>query len=106
MRGLISTEYSLIMVNTRVKYVMWDSVPSSMLPGLLKRSIQAALVILINFTTIRNLSLVFMGMCSNLTPIATVLMSFIMNGEKLKAIDLLLIFITFIGVTLITIGYQ
>ena len=47
LRGLISTLYQVILVNKRLKAVMWDDVPSHMVPSLVKRALQASAVILI-----------------------------------------------------------
>ena len=52
------------------------------------------------------MSLVYIGLAQNVTPLVTVFMSYIMTGEKLKSSDIYLIIVTFIGVTLITAGYR
>ena len=55
---------------------------------------------------IKYLSLVYVGVSQNATPLITVFMSFMMTGERLKRQDIVLLAITFVGVTLITIGFK
>ena len=49
--------------------------------------------------------MIYIGLAQNVTPLVTIVMSYFMTGEKLKKIDIGLIFVTFIGVTLISIGF-
>ena len=93
-----------MIVNKNIKKVVWDDVPRKYVWGLALRSIQATLQILIMFTVIKYLSLVFVGMAQNLTPLVTIIMSYFATGERLKLIDLILIFVTFVGVSCITVG--
>jgi len=104
MRGLIATFLCLTIVNKKIKHVVWDSVPCLYFVGLAVRSIQATVLVLIMFTIVKYLSLVYIGLAQNLTPLVTVIMSYFATGERLKLLDLFLIFITFVGVTCITIG--
>ena len=105
MRGVISTLFSILYVNRRLKYVVYDSVPKKQFKNLFIRGSQATLLILIQFTIAKYLSLVYIGLAQNITPLVTVVMSFYMTGERIKRLDLALIFVTFIGVTLVTLGF-
>ena len=55
---------------------------------------------------IRDLSLVYVGLAQNVAPLVTAVMRFFWTGERLKMKDVFMLFITFIGVSLITIGYE
>ena len=48
----------------------------------------------------------YIGIAQNLTPLITVLMSYIMIGEKILKIDVLMIIIAFAGVSLVTYGFN
>ena len=39
--------------------------------------------------------MIYIGLAQNITPLVTVIMSYFMTGEKLKLMDILMIFITF-----------
>ena len=56
-------------------------------------------------TVIKYFSLIYIGLAQNITPLVTIVMSYFMTGERLKSIDIILIFITFIGVTFISYGF-
>jgi drug/metabolite transporter (DMT)-like permease len=81
--------------------VIWDSVPRSQFQNLAIRSCQGSLLILIQFTIVKYLSLIYIGVAQNCTPLVTVLMSYFMTGERVKMIDIVMILITFIGVSFI-----
>ena len=106
MRGVISTIFSLCYSNVNLKYVVYDSIPRHQFTNLLKRSLQASSLILIQFSIVKYLSLIFIGISQNCTPLVTVFMSFYMTGEKIRCFDFVLIFITFIGVMLVILGIE
>lgn len=106
MRGVISTIFSVLYVNSKLKYVVWDSIPRHQFKNLAIRSGQACLLILIQFTIVKHLSLIYIGVAQNITPLVTVIMSYFMTGEQISAINVLMIIITFCGVTMITYGFN
>jgi hypothetical protein len=61
MRGIISSTFSILWVNTKLKMVVWDSIPRSQFKNLAIRSGQACLLILIQFTIVKYLSLIYIG---------------------------------------------
>lgn len=106
MRGIISSSFSVLWVNSRFKFVVWDSIPRHQFKNLAIRSGQACLLILIQFTIVKYLSLIYVGVAQNLTPLITVIMAYFMTGEQIKTIDVFMIMIAFAGVTMITYGFQ
>lgn len=105
-RGVLSTLFVLAYVNKDLKHAFWDGVPEGMMSALFKRSLQGSMVILISFSLTKYLSLVFLGLVHNTTPIVTAIMSCIWMGERLKVNDVMMMVVTFIGVTLITLGFN
>ena len=61
---------------------------------------------MIQFTIVKYLSLIYIGLAQNVAPMVTIIMSYYMTGEKLKIIDIFIILITFIGVSLISYGFN
>jgi len=104
-RGVISTIWSILYVNKDIKRVVYDDISRSLFWGLFQRSIQATILIFIQFTIVKYLSLVFIGLAQNITPLVTIVLSYFMTGERLKKSDFVMIFITFVGVTFVTIGF-
>lgn len=58
----------------------------------------------ITFYIIKYISLVFQGIVANLTPIATMMLSFFMTGERFKISDIIFITVSLIGVIIVTVG--
>ena len=104
MRGVISTLFCVLHVNKNLKQVVWDTVPSTHFKFLLVRCAQNSLFILIQFTIVKYLSLIYIGLATNMTPLFTIIISYVLTGEKLKPTDIGLILISFVGVTFITLG--
>lgn len=52
------------------------------------------------------MSLVYVGISQNVAPLVTVVMSYFMTGERLKNIDIIMLLITFGGVSLISYGFK
>jgi len=105
LRGVISTIWCLLWVNKNVKRYVWDDVSSNQFSELCKRAIQGSLLVFVQFSVAKYLSLVYIGLAQNIAPLVTIVMSYFMIGEKLKPIDIFLIIITCAGVTLITLGF-
>ena len=55
---------------------------------------------------VKYISLLYVGLTFNISPILTVVLSYFILGEKLKVMDLVLIGVILAGVTLIVVGYQ
>jgi hypothetical protein len=62
LRGIISTIFTIALVNKDLKYVVWDSVKSSDFKNLMLRSGQGSLLILIQFSIVKYLSMIFIGL--------------------------------------------
>ena len=106
LRGVISTIYSILVVHVNLKKEVWDNLPEGCFVALIKRSLQGCCLILVQFTIVKHLSLVYIGLAQNIAPLVTIVLSYFMIGEQLKRSDFLMIGITFVGVTLITFGFD
>ena len=90
--------------NLKLKYIMYDSVPSEKYKYLFMRCLQACLLNIFEFTVVKYLSLIFQGIALNLSPISTVILSFFMTGESIKVSEIVFIIISIMAATLITFG--
>ena len=61
-RGVISTLFSIMITNKDLKYVIWDGIPKEQFKNLAVRSFQATCLILIQFTIVKYLSLIYIGL--------------------------------------------
>ena len=67
---------------------------------------QATVTNLQQLFIVKYLSLVYDGIARNTVPLVVVILSYFMSGLRVKSKDLILIVVTFVGVSLITIGYE
>lgn len=68
------------------------------------RCFQAISINFIEFTVVKNISLVFQGIARNLTPIATVILAYFMTNERFSGVDKFFIVISLIGVIILNVG--
>ena len=61
---------------------------------------------LIQFTIVKYLEMTYIGIAQNLTPLLTIIMAYFMVGEKIKSIDVFMIIIGFVGVVMVTYGFN
>ena len=104
MRSMFATAIVILTNNVHLKQVVYDDVPRSQLKNLLLRCMQASVVIMIDFSIVKYISLVFQGVTRNLTPMATLLLSALLLGEKFTAFDMGVMFVSLVAVLLITVG--
>ena len=106
LRSFFGTLICIVTVNKDLWHVMYASVPHGQGKNIALRCLQGSLINLIEMTIIKYISLIFQGIARNLSPIATIIMSFYTTGEHIKKTDLLYISISLIGVTCTTIGFS
>ena len=105
-RSFFSCFFSILIVNKDLKRYMYDEVPQTQFKNLAKRCLQSASVTLLDFSIIKYISLVFQSVAKNLTPIATIILSAYMTGEKFNCKkDLAFSIISLLGVTFVTVGF-
>lgn len=106
LRGVVSLAGMMIWFNTGFMEVSWYGIPEGSLFSLVLRGFTATLAVMIQFSVIKYLNLVIVGVASNAIPPITAFMSFLLIGEVLKQRHIFQIILTFIGVTMITMGYE
>ena len=58
------------------------------------------------YRSIKYFPLIFVSLISNLTPLLTAILSFFILKEKLAKLDIIILFVSFIGVTLLITGHN
>ncbi len=105
-RSLFACIFSILIVNRDLKKYIYDDVPKDQFKNLGLRCFQACLVNVLDFSIVKYISLVFQSVAKNLTPIATILLSAYLIGEKFNCKnDLQFSIISLIGVTFVTCGF-
>lgn len=105
-RSLFACIFSILFVNKDLKKHMYDDVPRSQFKNLGLRCVQSCSVNVIDFAIVKYISLVFQSVAKNLTPIATILLSAYLTGERFNCRnDLAFSIISLGGVTLVTLGF-
>jgi drug/metabolite transporter (DMT)-like permease len=90
-------------VNKNLKKT-FDEIPRNQIKILIIRSLIFTGGICITFYIVKYISLVFQGIVANLTPVATMILSFFMTGERFKLSDVIFITVSLIGVIIVTLG--
>ena len=103
-RGIIATIFGFLYVNKDIKLAMWDGVPEGNTFLLIQRIMCNCLSVIINFTVIKYMSLIYVGVAQNLSPLLIVVMSYFCLGERINKQDLVLLFVTFVGVVIVIYG--
>ena len=104
-RSLFATIATIITVNKNIPKAMYYEVPAGNKTLLLVRCVSASMLNIMQYSLVKYISLTFQAVSRNLTPIATVFISYLLLKESIKLTDLLFTCISFVGVTLMVIGY-
>jgi len=82
MRSIGAFFLSIIMVNKDLKYVMWDCITSDQVKWIRYRCFQTNCTNFMEHNIIKYISLVFEGIANNLSPIATMVLTYLTIGER------------------------
>lgn len=104
MVSLWASFLGFVWVNKDIKDVMVTRIPRNQMGLMIARCLSGAAAHIIQFTISKYLSLIFIGLAQNSAPLVTIVLSRIMTGEQIKKIDIVMIVITFIGVSLLSMG--
>jgi drug/metabolite transporter (DMT)-like permease len=91
-------------MNKNFAYYMWKSIPRKYVKDLISRVIQGLILMVCIFSSIKYFPLVFVSLISNLTPLLTALLSFILFKKGLSGLDTTILIVSFIGVTVLITG--
>lgn len=83
---------------------MWESIPKKYVKDLISRVIQGLILMVCIFSSIKYFPLVFVSLISNLTPLLTALLSFILFKKGLSRLDTAILIVSFVGVTVLITG--
>jgi drug/metabolite transporter (DMT)-like permease len=104
-RALFATIATILTVNKNIPKAIYYEIPPNNKQNIAVRCISASMLNIMQYSLVKYISLTFQAVSRNLTPIATVFVSFLLLKERIKLTDLLFTCISFIGVTLMVIGY-
>ena len=106
-RNIISTLVTIICVNKRIKYCMWDSIENSQQFMLIfQRCLQGFCLKVMQFSAIKYYTLTTFAIFYNLDPFFTLLLGAIILNESIKPMDIFLVFISFTAVVIISFGMK
>ena len=83
---------------------MWTSIPRKYVKDLISRVVQGLVLMVCIFSSIKYFPLVFVSLISNLTPLLTALLSFILFKKGLSRLDTAILLVSFAGVTVLITG--
>ena len=104
LRSVFATLTCLIIVNKNLKRVLFDEIPRNKIKLLTIRSLNFTIANFISFYIIKYISLAFQGISANLTPIATMVLSSFLHGERFKSSDIIFVTVSLLGVIIVTLG--
>lgn len=104
LRSVLSSVIFLAIMNKNFAYYMWESIPRKYVKNLISRVIQGLILMVCIFSSIKYFPLVFVSLISNLTPLLTALLSFILLKKGLSVLDTTILIVSFIGVTVLITG--
>jgi len=80
-QALIGVIACILVLNRHFKYYAWDGVPNKYIIGLIVRALITTSVLIIANSIVKYLSLIFIALSTNLVPIVTLIMAFLMGEE-------------------------
>lgn len=104
LRGMIATCVSLIIINSRLKEIVWDQMTGNMPIIMGMRVTQAVITWTLNYGAVKYLSLIYVGLSTNSSPLVVMIMSYYFFGERMKSVDIFCLCITLTGVIIIVFG--
>lgn len=94
----------ILIVNINLKSAVYDSIPKNQFNILLLRSVAAAVISFVDYSTIKYINLAFQAITTNLTPIPTSILSWYMTGEVSKNSDIAFMILSMIAASMVTVG--
>ena len=91
-------------MNKKFSYYMWKSIPRKYVQNLFIRVTLGLILMVFIFSSIRYFPLVFVSLVSNLTPLLTVLLSYLILKKGITKLDTAILFLSFVGVTVLITG--
>jgi drug/metabolite transporter (DMT)-like permease len=106
LRSVLSSIIFLAIMNKNIAYYMYRSIPRKYVKDLISRVIQGLILMVAIYTSIKYFPLVFVSLVSNLTPLLTAVLSYVLFKKGLSRLDTTILIVSFIGVTVLITGNQ
>ena len=106
MEGVLATISLVFYLNVNLLDVLMEPIKKQQKLNLSFKITNAILKYAAQFFIVKYLSLMYIGLTQNISPVLTVFLSYLFVGERVKLMDLFLLGVTLAGVTLITVGYS
>ncbi|CDW77318.1 membrane protein [Stylonychia lemnae] len=103
-RTFFSMMFYAILINVNVKEVLYTSIPRENVKNLILRCVQGVVMFPLLMIAVKYLPLVFIALASNMAPLFTALLSYLIIREKLKPLDISVLLISFVGVIILITG--
>lgn len=83
---------------------MWDSIPRDQLPALVTRIVQGMFNMYCAYLSIKYFPLVFVSLITNIAPLILAVFAYLLYREKLSALDIFNLLVSFLGVAILITG--
>ena len=104
LRSATSVVVLATILNYKLKEYLYDKIDLKLKWKLALRVILGVLVIICIYTSVKSLPLVLVGVVTNLSPLFTAVLSFIMLKKALTTIDAVALVVSFSGVVILITG--
>lgn len=101
LRSVICNFLQLLMLNVSLKQAVWDEVDRQSVKPLVFRTLQGVTTNAINFSITKSLPLTYVLMVVNLSPVATLILAYIILKERISRFEIMMICLTVSGVLLV-----
>jgi drug/metabolite transporter (DMT)-like permease len=105
-RSVVSCLLLALYLNKNLKNVMFDSVKSDSVPGLVVRTLTGNVAIFINFMSVKYFPLTTVAMMINCAPILTLILVVPILDEKVKLKDVICVIAAFLAIGLVILGNE
>ena len=93
-------------LNSRLKHVMFDSVPKSKRKALMWRCLIQLVTISVNYTALKYFPLTTVAVFSNMAPLIVVVLGRLFFGESIEKEQLFMLLVAFIAIQCMVFGAE
>ena len=104
LRSVLSCLIIVVMLNKRIKYVMYDNIERGLVKSLATKVVQNNIGVSSALIALKYLSLTTVSMVFNCTPFLVLVGAYIVLGERTRITEFLATFIAVVGATLLIFG--
>ena len=105
-KALASCILLAVSLNANLKYICYDSIDMGSIGALLFKTFQSSICIFISYNSVKHFSVSTASTASAMAPLITVVLAWLLLGEKIKAYTVVSIVIVFSSVLMIIFGVQ